>query len=236
MVVSCVKVTCLTPPAIQLDWLKTGIRLFVISKISLRTAYYIFVTFVHCGLEQAGANICGQITFLKCSPAALICCSHCQTLTAGADKTGNGASSSINLSESWLNFYHFFLDSEKAFWRSQGWREADKCQRLIAKLRTEQRGSGETKQRKWHSVVETLSYSDSYHSGHHELMPGCLMQASEPKEHLSVTSAISVCEGSAAAAARPCQSCSGAASWQMESFLLALWMSYVWFGMSVQLF
>lgn len=93
--------------------------------------------------------------------------------------------------------------------RCFGWagvrRKADKCQRLIAKLQTEQQGSGETKQRKWHSVVETLSNSDSYHSGHHELMPGCLMQVSEPKEHLSVTSAIPVWEGSTASAAWPCQ-------------------------------
>lgn len=124
----------------------------------------------------------------------------------GQIKQETGTSSSINPFEASLNFYHFFLDSEKVFRWSQGWRKADKCQRLIAKLRTEQRGSGETEQRKWHSVVEMLSCSDSYHSGHHELMPGCLMQVSEPKEHLSVTSAISTCEGFAAAAARPCQS------------------------------
>lgn len=98
------------------------------------------------------------------------------------------------------------MDGEKVLQRSRGWREADKCQGLIAKLRAEQQGFGETEQRKWHSAAETLSYSDSYHSGHHELMPGCLMQVSGPKEHLSVTSAISVCEGPAAPAARPCQS------------------------------
>lgn len=116
----------------------------------------------------------------------------------------SSTSTSLNLFEVSLNFYHFFLDSDVL--EELGWRKADKCQRLIAKLWTEQQGSGEMKQRKWRSVVETLSYSDSYHSGHHEVMPGCLIQVSEPKEHLSVTSVISVCEGSAAAAARPCQS------------------------------
>lgn len=89
------------------------------------------------------------------------------------------------------------------------WGKLIKCQGLIAKLLAEQQGSGKkTELGKWHSVVETLSCSDSYHSGHHELMRGCLMQVSGPKEHLSVTSAVSVCEGSA----RPCQSWNGATS------------------------
>lgn len=95
-------------------------------------------------------------------------------------KQATSTSSFINLFEASLNFYHFFPDSEEVFWRSQGLREADKYQGLIAKLRAEQQGSGESEQRKWHFVVETFSYSDSYHSGHHELMPGCLMKVSGP--------------------------------------------------------
>lgn len=44
--------------------------------------------------------------------------------------------------EASLNFYHLFLDSERVFWKSQGLKEADKCQGLIAKLLAEQQGSG----------------------------------------------------------------------------------------------
>lgn len=40
--------------------------------------------------------------------------------------------------------------------------------------------------------METLSHSDSYHSRHHELKAGWLMKVSGPKEHLSLTTAISV--------------------------------------------
>ncbi len=127
---------------------------------------------------------------------------HSQTLTASRDKTGNWCIILLSLRE----LLPLLLDSEKVLWTSRGWREADKCQGLIAKLRAEQQGSEETEQRKWHSVAETLSCSDSYHSGHHELMPGCLMQVSGPKEHLSVTSVISVCEGCGATAAHPRQS------------------------------
>lgn len=56
-------------------------------------------------------------------------------------------------------------------------------------LQAAQRGSAEMEQRKWHFVVETFSCSDSFRSGHHELIPGRLMKASGPKEHLSLTSA-----------------------------------------------
>lgn len=76
----------------------------------------------------------------------------------------------------------------------------------MAKLWAERQGSGEIRQRKCRSVVETLSLSDSYRSGHHELMPGCVIQVSEPKERLSVTSDISEREGLATTAARPCRS------------------------------
>lgn len=35
-------------------------------------------------------------------------------------------------------------------------------------------------------AAETFSRGDSFRGGHHELMPGCLMKVSGPKEHLSV--------------------------------------------------
>lgn len=38
---------------------------------------------------------------------------------------------------------------------------------------------------------ETFSCGGSFHSGHHEQMPGHLMKVSGPKEHLSVTALIS---------------------------------------------
>lgn len=41
-------------------------------------------------------------------------------------------------------------------------------------------------------AVETFSRGDSFHCGHHELMPGCLTKVSGPKEHLSVSGVTSV--------------------------------------------
>lgn len=155
--------------------------------------------------QHTEGKVSGQVIFSKLSiAAALLLLSLPNCPSQSRYKRRLGASSSVNLYEGTLHFHHFFLDVKRCFARV--WRKTDKCQRLIAKLWTEQQGSGETKQRKWHSVVETLSCSDSYHSGHHELTPGCLMHVSEPKEHLSVTSAISVCEGFCTMAARPCQS------------------------------
>lgn len=60
---------------------------------------------------------------------------------------------------------------------------------LMANLEAAQQGSGEMEQRKCHFVVETFGCSDSCCREHHELIPGLLMKAPGPKEHLSLTSA-----------------------------------------------
>lgn len=69
---------------------------------------------------------------------------------------------------------------------------------------------------------------------HHELMPGCLMKVSGPKERLSVTSATGGL-GHRGSSSRACHGWRGAAS-QQESFRLGLWMSHVRFGLSPRLF
>lgn len=89
----------------------------------------------------------------------------------------------------------------------------------MAKPRGEQQGSAETRAEKMAFCRGGIQPQWQLPQRHHELMPGCLMKVSGPKEHLSVTSAPSAREGLGhrGSSSRARHGWSGARS-QQESF------------------
>ena len=91
---------------------------------------------------------------------------------------------------------------------------------------------------KQNKADNSVCFSDSYCRMHHKLMPGCHVQLSEHKEHLSVTFTISALwelgPRRPLGSARSCRQLCGPNGWKV--FLSSTWMSCVWFGMSARLF